>query len=101
MFIRFIWVHALLIRPSGYIKMNPGPKPNPCHSFSICHWNLNSLTAHNYLKVSLLWAYVAIKKFDVVCLSETFLDSSDYLMMTILIFTAITQSGPTIHQIQK
>ena len=77
MFIQFLWVHALLIRPSGYIKMNPGPKPNPSHSFSICHWNLNSLTAHNYLKVSLLRAYVAIKKFDVVCLSETYLDSSN------------------------
>ena len=76
MFIQFIWVHALLIRQSGDIEMNPGPKPNPCHSFSICHWNLNSLAAHNYLKVSLLRAYVAIKKFDVVCLSETYLDSS-------------------------
>ena len=75
-FIQFIWVHALLIRQSGDIEMNPGPKPNPCHSFSICHWNLNSLAAHNYLKVSLLRAYVAIKKFDVVCLSETYLDSS-------------------------
>ena len=76
MFIQFIWVHALLIRQSGDIEMNPGPKPNPCHSFSICHWNLNSLAAHNYLKVSLLRAYVAIKKFDVVCLSEIYLDSS-------------------------
>ena len=76
MFIQFIWVHALLIRQSGDIEMNPGPKPNPCHSFSICHWNLNSLAAHNYLKVSLLRAYVAIKKFDVVYLSETYLDSS-------------------------
>ena len=77
MFIQFIWVHALLIRQSGDIEMNPGPKPNPCHSFSICHWNLNSLAAHNYLKVSLLRAYVAIEKFDVVCLSETYLDSSN------------------------
>ena len=51
-------------------------------------WNLNSLTAYNYLKVSLLGAYVAIKKFDVVCLSETFLDLSKL-------------SGPTTHQIQK
>ena len=75
-FIQFIWVHALLTRQSSDIKMNPGPKPNPCHSFSICHWNLNSLATHNYLKVSLLRAYVAIKKFDVVCLSETYLDSS-------------------------
>ena len=77
MLIQFIWVHALLIRQSGDTEMNPGPKPNPCHSFSICHWNLNSLTAHNYLKVSLLRAYAAIKKFDVVCLSETCLDSSN------------------------
>ena len=76
-FIQFIWVHALLIRQSGDIEMNPGPKPNPCHSFSICHWNLNNLAAHNYLKASLLRAYVAIEKFDVVCLSETFLDSSN------------------------
>ena len=75
MFIQFIWIPVLLIRQSGDIEMNPGPKPNPCHSFSICHWNLNSLTAHNYLKVSLLRAYVAIRKFDVVCLSETYLDS--------------------------
>ena len=57
--------------------MNPGPNPNPCHSFSICHWILNSLTAHNYLQVSLLRAYVVIKKFDVVCLSETYLDLSN------------------------
>ena len=77
MFIQFTWVHALLFRQSGDIEMNLGPRPNPCHSFSICHWNLNSLTAHNYLKVSLLRAYVAIKKFDVVCLSETYLESSN------------------------
>ena len=56
--------------------MKPGTKPNPCHSLSICHWNLNSLAAHNYLKVSPLRAYVAIKKFDGVCLSETYIDSS-------------------------
>ena len=75
-FIQFIWVHALLIRQSGDIEMNPRPTPNPFHSFSICHWNLNSLAAHNYLKVCLLRAYVAMKKFDVVCLLETYLDSS-------------------------
>ena len=77
MFIQFIWVHALLIRQSGDIEMNPGPKPNPCHSFSICHWNLNSLTAHNYLKVSFWREYIAIKKFDAVCLLETYLNSSN------------------------
>ena len=75
MFIWFIWVHALLIRQSGDIETNPGPKPN--HSFSICYCNLNSLTAHNYLKVSHLRAYVPIKEIDVVRLSEAYLDSSN------------------------
>ena len=72
MFIQFILVHVLLIRQNGDIEMNPWTKTNSSHSFSICHWDLNSLTAHNYLKVSLLRAYVAIMKFDVKCLSVTF-----------------------------
>ena len=76
MLIQFIWVHALLIRQSGGIEMNPGPAPNPCHNFSIRHWNLNSPAAQNYLKLSSLRAYVSMKKFDVVYLSETYLDSS-------------------------
>ena len=70
-------VYALPIRQSGDIEVNPGPRSSPCHGFSICHRNLNGLTTHNYLKVSLLRAYDAIKKFDVVCLSKTFLDSSN------------------------
>ena len=74
-FIQFVWLHALLIRQSDDVETNPRAKPNPCHNFSICHWNLNSLTAYNYLKTSLLRAYVAIKKFEVLCLSETYLHS--------------------------
>ena len=30
----------------------------------------------NYIKLSLLKAYIAIHKFDIICLSETYLDSS-------------------------
>ena len=44
--------------------------------FSVCHWNLNSIFAHNSAKVFLLKTYVAIHKFDIICLSETYLDSS-------------------------
>ena len=43
---------------------------------SLCHWNLNSISAHNYIKLFLLKAYIAIHKFDIICLSETYLDSS-------------------------
>ena len=40
------------------------------------HWNLNSISAHSYVKISLLKAYLSIHKFDIVCLSETYLDTS-------------------------
>ena len=42
----------------------------------MCHWNLNSISAHNYIKSFLLKVYIAIHKFDIICLSETYLDSS-------------------------
>ena len=44
-------------------------------SFSICHWNLNSISAHNFTKISLLTAYVLVHNFDIICLSETYLNS--------------------------
>ena len=53
------------------MELNPGPK-----YFSICHWNLNSLTAYNYLKVFQLQAFNLVHKFDILCISETHLDSS-------------------------
>ena len=60
------------------VELNPGPtkKHNSWFNFSVCHWNLNSLTAHNFEKVNLLEAYNAVNKFDIICLSESFLDSS-------------------------
>ena len=52
----------------------------PKHSFSsqglkICHWNLNSLSSHMYEKVSLLSAFISVHKLDIICLSETYLNS--------------------------
>ena len=61
---------------SGDIEVNSGPRRNTDETFSICHWNLNSLLAYNYNKLFLLRAYIAIHKFDVICLSETHLDST-------------------------
>ena len=48
------------------VEENPGP---------VCHWNLNSISAHYYIKLSLLRAYVSTQKFDVICISETYLNS--------------------------
>ena len=55
---------------------NSGPRNSKNHLPSFCHWNLNSLPAHNVSKMLLLKAYNAIYKYDFICLSETYLDSS-------------------------
>ena len=44
---------------------------------SLCHRNLNSISAYNYAKLSLLKAYLLFHKFDIICLSETHLNSSN------------------------
>ena len=59
----------------GNAEENPGPKPSSKQIFSICYWNLNIISAHNYIKLSLLRAYLSTHRFDVICLSETYLDS--------------------------
>ena len=43
---------------------------------SICHWNLNSISAYNFIKLTLLRAYISVNKIDITCLSQTYLDSS-------------------------
>ena len=75
-YVHHIWLSLTIIRLSGDIEENPGPRCNLNQSFSICHWNLNSITAQNYLKISLLRAYISLHNFDVVCISETYLDST-------------------------
>ena len=55
------------------IETNPGPRDNLNNHFTICHWNLNSFSANNFAKIQLLKAYLAVHKFDIVCLSETYL----------------------------
>ena len=70
------WFRPFLILLSGDIDTNPGPKyPEQIagQNFLICHWNLNSISAHNYTKISLLTAYVSVHNFDIICLSETYL----------------------------
>ena len=43
----------------------PNEKPNSCFNFSIAHWNLNSLTSHNIVKVNLLEVYDTVKNVDI------------------------------------
>ena len=72
----YFGLQRLLILLSGDIKINPGPTRTPEANLSICHWNLNSISARNYIKLSLLRAYLVFHKFDIICVSETYLNSS-------------------------
>ena len=74
--VKYHWVASRIISLSGEIEINSGPKSNALsRCFSICHWNLNSISAHTFTKVSLLWAYISVHKFEIICLSETYLNS--------------------------
>ena len=84
------WLYKIfLILLSGDVEINPGPRRNTDETFSICHWNLNSLLAYSYSKLFLPRAYIAVHKFDVICLSET----SD---LTILLTLSVEESAYTI-----
>ena len=67
---------SVLLLCNGDIELNPGPIKLKDRSLSVCHWNLNSLTAHNYSKLTQLKAYISIYKRDFICSSETYLDST-------------------------
>ena len=71
------WLYILLITLSGDVELKTGPKRKAgLQTLSICHWNLNSICAHNFVKLYLFIAYVSIHKCDIICLSETYVNSS-------------------------
>ena len=41
----------------------------------MCHSNLNGVTSHNFAKIQSLIAYNCIHKFEIICLSESYLNS--------------------------
>ena len=65
----------VLLRRHVDIELYPGPRKSKGNTVSVCHWNLNSITAHNFSKLTKLIAYISTYKYDFIYLSETFLDS--------------------------
>ena len=75
-YIYLFWLVSIFLNRSGDIEKKPGPKTKSCQSFSTYHWNLNSLSAQNFSKILLLQAYNAVHNYDIICLSETYLNCS-------------------------
>ena len=51
--IRYIWLSSILVKLSADVEENPVPKRKSCQCFSICHWNVNSVSDHKFSKVCL------------------------------------------------
>ena len=75
-----------LINPNGYyfreqkwlficgdIKLNPGHKTE---HLRLCHWNLNSLVAHSFSRISLLHSYMVQHDLHIAAISESALSKN-------------------------
>ena len=62
------------LKRSGDVHPNPGP----CHdnTYKFCHWNLDRIAVNNFIKIPLIEGYNFVYNYDIIVLSETYLDSS-------------------------
>ena len=65
-----LWVFREILL-SGDVETYPGPE-----TLNFCSWNLNSIIAHDFLRVSLIEAYNAVYSYDLIGKIETHLDST-------------------------
>ena len=73
------WLCSLLVMLSWDVEVYLGSKNKDKDCLSICHWNLNSVSAYDYSKLFLLNSYNSLHKLDIICLSETYLPSNTSL----------------------
>ena len=65
------WKISRIILISGDVEINPGP-----NTLEFCCWNLNSISAHDFLRISLIEAYNSIYNYDLKGIVETHLDDT-------------------------
>ena len=62
----------IILQCHGDIEPNTGARILKVNSFSLCHWNLNSLSAYNFSRLIQLKVYNSIYKYDFICLLEIY-----------------------------
>ena len=55
------WLVFRTVLLSGDLETNPGPE-----TLDFCTWNLNSITAYDFLLVSLMEAYNSVYNYDLI-----------------------------------
>ena len=100
-----LWIYSHRISLSGDIELNPRPKREINQFFSMFHGNLNSIAwhnfSHNFSKIHSSIAYNCIHKFDIICLSEFYLNSEILSSDSNLQYPFIILLGWIILQIQN
>ena len=100
-----IWFNTRTTDLCGNIEKKPGHWSSSSQNVSICHWNLNSITEHSYVKISLLKASIHNQKFIIslfinsiqfVCLKHTSIQVFLY-MKAIQKYRVMNQSNQTTH----
>ena len=81
----------LLLLCNGDVESNPGRKKNKESSLPCCHWNVNSLLAHNGAKETSLEACNSVFKYDLTLFVSGKRTMTQPLLLTaiILIFQGI------------
>ena len=71
---QFFFESYFHLKLSGDVHPNPGP----CHgnTFKFCYWNLDSIAVNDFIKIPLIEVYNSVYNYDMIALSETYLDSS-------------------------
>ena len=65
------WLVHTTILLSGDIEINPGPE-----TLDFCCWNLNSIAACDFLRVSRIEAYTSAFSYDLIAIAETHIDNT-------------------------
>ena len=65
------WLVFSTILLCGDVEINPGPE-----RLDFCCWNLNSIAAHDFLKISLIEAYNSVCNYDLIGIVESYIDST-------------------------
>lgn len=65
----YIWLYMIIIKRSGGVEGTLDLSTTPVKIFK--NWKLNGVCAHDFFKLYLLLAGIAINQYDILYLSET------------------------------
>ena len=93
----FMFGYVLVKSICAVIEKSSGQRPSSSQNFLTCHWNLNSIMAHSYVKISLLKPYLSIHLIQFVCQKHNSTPVFLY-MMSICKYRVMNQSDWITHR---